>query len=311
VNSNGRKSYGYLGRYLGSSGKIADYRFNNPDDEIQKVDRYWSNLPSRIEMLENKVSILEKEWLGNLPTFDQVNDKAKSYKTVPVIKNLYLWQSFEHATVALNNIIDDGKVRVSFLYDVDRIIDWKELGVIINTALFSKSDELLVGVYNLDWKDTPYDKASFEAMFQGNWFAVKKFEIYNDFVNGSTKRMTRWTDIIRFSTKGLSEILGINDETYRKLYPSLGERRKISYESFIANLFERKFSALNVNFDDNYISYRKTNQPHFGLSLKPGRRGGLVIMRTLQGHARAPKDKIVEPEKSKSEIEADLLKSLE
>jgi hypothetical protein len=255
-------------------------------------------------MLEKEVTNLEKEWLKKLPIFGQVKDKAKTYKTVPVIKNLYLWQSFEHATVALDNIIDDGKVRVSFLYNVDRPHALKELGVIIRTELFSDSDKL-VAVLNLDWRDTPYDKASFEAILRYGGEG-KSFEVHNDFVNGSTKRMTRWADLISFSSKGLSEILGINDETYRKLYPSHKERNKISYKSFIANLFEKKYSDLNVNFDDDYVSYRQTKQPHFGIALPPSR--GLVIMRTLQGHPRAPKGKIIESQKK---IEGDLLKSFE
>ena len=303
IDSDGRKSYGYLDRYLvnNKSYPQPDYVFNNPPFEIQKVDRYWSRLPSKIELLENKVSNLEKEWLKNLPTFGQVKDKAKRYKTVPVIKNLYLWQSFEHATVALDNIIDGGKVRVDFFYDLERPSDWKELGVIFHTSLYNSSDHRLVTISNLDWKDTPYDKASFEARLNGGF----SYEIHNDFVNGSTRRMPRSTDIIRFWRKGLSEILGINDETYKKLHPSYDARRKISYKSFIANLFEKKYSNLNVDFDDNYVSYRKTKEPHFGVALP---RYDLVIMRTLQGHRDAPKSRILESQKK---IEGNLLKAFE
>ena len=50
----------------------------------------------------------------NLPSFDQVKDKAKQTRNIPVIKHLYPYQSPENAIVALDNIIDNGKVRVSF-----------------------------------------------------------------------------------------------------------------------------------------------------------------------------------------------------
>ena len=133
------------------------------------------------------------------------------------------------------------------------------------------------------------------------------FETQNDFVNESATKMDRGTDAIIFSRSGLSRILGINDETYKKLYPSWNERKKISYSSFTTNLFEKKYSDLKVNFDDNQISYRKTKVPHFGMSLRM--RGGFVIMRTLQGITKkAPKVKIIE---SKKKIEGDLLKAFE
>ena len=45
---------------------------------------------------------------------DQIKDKAKRTRNIPVIKHLYPYQSPEYAIVALDNIIDNGKVRVFF-----------------------------------------------------------------------------------------------------------------------------------------------------------------------------------------------------
>ena len=75
-------------------------------------------------------------------------------------------------------------------------------------------------------------------------------------------------------------------------------------------IFLRKNEWTDVDFEGrgNFVtSYSNKKTPLFGMRFK----GYLTIIRSTQGTPDAPKDKIVEPEKSKREIEADLLKAFD
>ena len=277
--SEGRRSYGYLNDYLlHGSRELAEYRLKNPDLEMQKMDRTWSKYPSEIASLEKRTSSFDKEWLRNLPKYDQVKILSKKVKNVTVIKGLHLMQSIPNVTVALDNIIKEGQVKVEFLYNSNNEGHW------LGSTLYDSTGNALVHARDSTVKGLPYDKRSFKNSSFRSSLCIPKYQ-YNG-------RFTKKTAGLMFTEDGLSKIFGINTKTYEKLY-SKEDRRKVSYNSFVTEILEKKFSALDVDFEGQgsfVTSYSNKKTPLFGMRFK----GYLTIIRSTQCTPDAPKDKIVE-----------------